>query len=247
MYVLYWGDAYWGFRYYGSDEYLYTMNLQENIHRIKEVMGINEQKAPAKAQPSDNTQLFVEALTHGANNMLAYVSQTKPGYIGVIINSRGESKITTKQESFGAFAATHEMDVTFYEVSKNPTSKEEIISFDLVLYKGNKEFDYQELTFASALELYNQKLLSVVRSGVQNFPSQGAGTLLVTLMRMKLSMEQAMNLMRTVVPDIGVAIMTDLTQMEYNGVSPEEKDKYKDLITRMTPLVSGGQQTKQIN
>ena len=229
------------------------MNLQENIHRIKTVMGLNEQKAPAKPaaktaaapQSNDNTQIFVEALTHAANNMLAYVSQAKPGFIGIIKNTKGESKITAKSESFGAYTATHEMDVTFFEVSKSPKSKEDIVSFDLATKNTNGEFSYEELSFATALQQYNEKSLSIVRSGVNTYPAQGAGSLLVSLMRMKLSMEQAMNLMKSVVPDIGVAIMTDLTQLEYNGTSPTEKDKYKALITQMTPLVSGGQQPQQ--
>jgi hypothetical protein len=227
------------------------MNLQENIHRIKTVMGLNEQKAPAKpaaktapaaSQSADNSQLFVEALTHAANNMLAYVSQVKPGFIGVIKNSRGETKITSKQESYGPLAATHEMEVRFNEVTKTPTSKEDIALFDLTLKNANGEFSYEELTFANALQQYNQKTLTVARTGMTTYSSLGPGSLLITLMRMKLSMEQAMNLMKTVVPDIGVAIMTDLTQLEYNGVSAAEKQKYQGLITQLTPLVSGGQQ-----
>ena len=232
------------------------MNLQENISRIKSVMGLNEQvqpKAPVKTvakpatapQSNNNEQIFIEALSYGAKNNLVYVSQVKPGFIGVIMNMRGESKITTKAESYGAYTATHEMDVRFYQVTKVPTSREDIVSFDLIAKNANGEFSNEELSFATAFQQFNQKTLTIGRSTVSSYPSQGPGLLLTSLMRMKLSMEQAINLMKTVVPDIGSAIMTDLTQLEYNGVSVEEKNKYRALIAQMTPFVNGGQQVQQ--
>jgi hypothetical protein len=58
-------------------------------------------------------------------------------------------------------------------------------------------------------------------------------------------MEQAMNLMKNVVPDIGVGIIGNLTKLEYESQSAQEKQKYQKLITKMTPLVSGGQQPQQ--
>ena len=255
MYALYWVDVYWVFKYYGSKEYLYTMNLQENIHRIKEVMGINEQKAPAKPAPqqaaapkadNNNTAIFVEALTQAANGMLAYASQAKPGFIGVIMDSGGQSKITTKEDRYGAYVSTHSMQVIFYEVTKNPTSKEDIVTFDLVAYNEKKEYNYGvDLNFQTALQLYNQQLLTIGRSGAQQYNGLGPAQLLLTLIRMKFTIEQAVNLMKNVVPDIGVGIIANLTKSEYESQSAQEKQKYQNLITKMTPLVSGGQQPQQ--
>ena len=230
------------------------MNLQENIHRIKAVMGLNEQKAPAKpaaaapqqaAAPKadNNTAAFVEALTQGANGMMAFASKAKPGYIGIIMDSGGQSKITTKEDRGGAYVSTHSMQVVYHQVTKAASSQEMAILFDLIALNQNKEYSYGvDLNFQTALQLYNQQLLTVGRSGVQTYNSAGPGTLLLTLMRMKFTLEQAMNLMKSVAPDIGVGIISDLTQLEYESQSAQEKQKYQGIIAKVTPLVSGAQQ-----
>jgi hypothetical protein len=239
-----------------------VVRLTESQLRLMINKVIQEQKTPAKpaADPQQqiNNQfapLLLEALTYGSKGIFTYISKYKPDCIAFFSNKGQEnalpkgSSIPKKPESYGpGNFGTHELDIRYYPVSKQKGAAGFSVHINLNSYDQSlNTYDESELTFQKALADFNSKALTIA-NGTKEYSTQtfgGPGSLLYAFKwRSSLTTDQAIQLMFRVVPDIGESMLTELTRMEYDANTREDKNEIQLLINKVSAMSGQKPQTQ---
>lgn len=258
-----------------------VVRLTESQLRLMISKVISEQKTPASAQkakpqqasakpevnyndnnPVGNTEanklILQEALTYASNDMFTYVSKLKPGFIAMIVQSgsytaqKPGSLLKEKPESYGpGMFGSHEITIRFSQVSKEKSSVEDQIHFNLNAYTKpyvegqGGQFIEGSIPFKDALNYLNNGSLQIQQAKEsKGGRSLGPGNLLYQLnWAAGLTTEQAFQLMRRAVPDIYVALINDLKSMEYQADTREQKNYLQAAMNTIEKIA--GQQKQQ--
>ena len=258
-----------------------VVRLTESQLRLMINKVINEQKSPASAQkskpqqasakpqlnyndnnPVGNTEanklMLQEALTYASNDMFTYVSKLKPGFIAMIVQPGGYttqkpgSLLKEKPESYGpGMFGSHEITIRFSQVSKEKSSVEDQIHFNLNAYTKpyvegqGGQFIEGSIPFKDALNYLNNGSLQIQQvKESKGGRALGPGHLLYQLnWAAGLTTEQAFQLMRRAVPDIYGTLINDLVSMEYQADSREQKNYLQAAMNTIEKIA--GQQKQQ--
>ena len=240
---------------------------------------INEQKVPAapqkgapqqtptKPQANNNStsnnetnkSLLQEALTYASKNIFVYASKFKSGYIASIRNDYNGASPTMREGSllkplnYNASSnkpGTHDLNVTFTQVSKENKTNSNSVRFVLNVLQSNGELMVDKpITFQEVLGLFNNGSVVIQRleetNGVNQFYN-GPGYFLYELnWSAGLTTEQGFQLLKRVVPDIGVAVINDLVRLEYQADDRERKNYFQTALKTVQNIMGQQQQQQQ--
>lgn len=261
-----------------------VVRLTESQLRLMISKVIQEQKTPAasqKAKPQQNPakpqinyndnnpvgntdankSLLQEAFTYASNDIFAYVSKLKPGYIVFIFDRMGSyttqkpgSLLNAKPESYGpGMFGSHEINLRFVKVSKEKTNDTSTIRFNLNVYTKpyvqgqGGQFIENSISFKDALNYLNNGSIEIQQAKEnKGGMSEGPGSLLYMLnWAAGLKTEQGFQLLRRAVPDIGGALINDLVSMEYQADTREQKNYLQAAMKTIENMMGQQQQQQQ--
>ena len=224
---------------------------------------LNYEDGSPKGDTPENRLLLQEALKYASQNIFAYASEYKPGFIACIFKRNTQfttlkkgSLLDAMPETYGAgIFGSHQFDLTLTQVSKSKGANKTSIQFNINVLAdgyqvggtGGVQYIPNSITWKEAYDLFSKKRVGIqiakVYSGTNR---EGVGSILYQLMvGAGVTAEQGYQLLARAVPDIGGQLIDDLVSMEYWAGTREEKYYLQKAMDSIQKLIGQQQQQQQ--